>query len=769
MRSSVSLACVLLVTCAGFTPHSALAEPNDSTHFVAWYDGLRELELDPERGATVRDITIERDAGTFQLVEGTVHALRPIDGRTVGMVFYGTGRFRMAAPVPIEADQLERRLGSEEVDVPFRGAVFLFTDFTLSEIEQVAPLGPLAVPRDGEREASEAREYFTDGDGWVSSTVAVPLLNQSPGFFRAHFSEDRGDPYIFMVDPHNEEEVSFAIKRDRVKRPEVVSRFHRVSDYSTGRSLPQNALDLVAISNWDIETWIEDGLDLEGRATATLQRLSGTYSWVPFRLFSELEVQSVATSDGTPLPYYRPKDSSDLWVDLSTLSAGADSDVVFRYEGDMMDRPQDLWVQLGTHTTWFPMYRAGPKIPHRMTFHHPDDLVVTSVGEELSVTTADEVVTRVYQTEPTRLVTFNIGDFDLFESAPPKAGDPGLNVLVNESAHRRLSAMVAERGGLILEQRDPGEAVAIDLRNSFGFFNEVFGPTTVRDFVATEIPYSHGEAYAGLVMLAWNTFQWTSDKGFDEMFRAHEVAHQWWGIGVQPASYRDWWIAEGFSEFSGWWYAARARGSIQMYVDRLEQTREGILDRRGEAAPIALGQRAGSSDHPTDYQQTIYHKGAWVLHMLRTMLTDPDTGSDEAFTMIMNRFYQQHLGGTATTEDFEAIVTEVVGSDMSWYFDQWVRSSEIPTYTFSYRYEDTPDGQVKAFVRIRQEDVPDDFQMVVPVMLDFGEEGSATVRVLVRGPVTETELPILPREPESIEFNPFEAVLAETKTEGWRG
>ena len=58
--------------------------------------------------------------------------------------------------------------------------------------------------------------------------------------------------------------------------------------------------------------------------------------------------------------------------------------------------------------------------------------------------------------------------------------------------------------------------------------------------------------------------------------------------------------------------------------------------------------------------------------------------------------------------------------------------------------------------------------MIVPILVDFGDEGSAMVRVNVVGSVTETELPLLPREPDDIVFNPLEAVLAETKTERWR-
>ena len=42
------------------------------------------------------------------------------------------------------------------------------------------------------------------------------------------------------------------------------------------------------------------------------------------------------------------------------------------------------------------------------------------------------------------------------------------------------------------------------------------------------------------------------------------------------------------------------------------------------------------------------------------------------------------------------------------------------------------------------------------------------VRVVVAGPLTEVELPTLPMKPVKVEFNPFEAVLAETRTEGWK-
>ena len=53
---------------------------------------------------------------------------------------------------------------------------------------------------------------------------------------------------------------------------------------------------------------------------------------------------------------------------------------------------------------------------------------------------------------------------------------------------------------------------------------------------------------------------------------AHELAHQWWGVGVQPATYHDRWLSEGFAEFAGLWYMGHNRGSAELYMDRLEET-----------------------------------------------------------------------------------------------------------------------------------------------------------------------------------------------------
>jgi aminopeptidase N len=303
------------------------------------------------------------------------------------------------------------------------------------------------------------------------------------------------------------------------------------------------------------------------------------------------------------------------------------------------------------------------------------------------------------------------------------------------------------------------------LANSLSFFTRVYGPPLFHQYYATEIPYFHGEAFPGLIHLSWTTFLGMGSDGQDEIFRAHEMAHQWWGIGVEPAGYRDRWLSEGFSEFSGMWYMQIILHDNEKYLKALHDSREVIRRERNKAAPLGIGTRAAESWRG-NYQLVTYEKGAWILQMLRNMLLDTRTMSEDRFVATMKDFYSSYRGKRATTNDFQKVVERHVGQPMDWFFDEWVYGTAVPTYTFSWTTEPDSSGQgVAARLRVRQSDVPDNFAMYVPVLIKF-DQGEALVRIMVRGPTSEVTVR-LPAKPATMELNPLESVLAEVKTEDW--
>jgi aminopeptidase N len=61
-----------------------------------------------------------------------------------------------------------------------------------------------------------------------------------------------------------------------------------------------------------------------------------------------------------------------------------------------------------------------------------------------------------------------------------------------------------------------------------------------------------------------------------------------------------------------------------------------------------------------------YQKGAWVLHMLRHEL------GDEIFWKGMRSFYEKFRNKNALTYDFEKVMEEASGKDLSRFFHQWL-------------------------------------------------------------------------------------------------
>ena len=173
------------------------------------------------------------------------------------------------------------------------------------------------------------------------------------------------------------------------------------------------------------------------------------------------------------------------------------------------------------------------------------------------------------------------------------------------------------------------------------------------------------------------------------------------------------------------------------------------------------------TDVPDDYSLVIYQKGAWVLQMLRNLMIDFRTMKEDAFTAMMQDFYRQYRGRRASTADFQTVVERHIGIPMGWFFREWVEGTAIPTYILSWRAEPAQNGHYRVQLRVRQEDVPQDFEMPVPVRIALANGAEAFIRVIVRGPLTEGTFD-LPAEPKQVELNPLESVLAQVKADSWR-
>jgi len=768
------MALVLGVLCLGLAPRARAQQVAASYDSV--FDALRRIAPRADRVAAVRDLVLQRDVAQFRLAAGRLYLLADVAGRTVGAAFVGTGIISFAPPTAVERAQLRRVLGDSSLDASISTVVFLFADSTLAEIQRRVRFeaGPLdGAAADG---VSSALDFLIENrERRADPMLMSALLNgASNGWFAAYVKRDRGEDVMVRLDPSQAEEVQL-LRRGRLQgqRVETVCQFQRAEDIRDGVAAASESPDALRVEEYRVASRIGHNFEYSARAWADLVARRAAGPWVVFELFSELEVDSVFGEDGAPLPHYRADKNRELWVRLSSaLAAGATRTIQFVYHGKLIEvggilnvsgsarvpRGLDNWAFIRSTWDWYPRYGSAEPARMDLTYRTPRELPFASIGRLAdSRTEGDTLVTHWVTERPTDNASFNIGEMVSFDVTDSRI--PPVTVFYNREAHAAIRQL--SPSAFPVEQQ-----VGRDVVNSLVFFSERFGPPLFQHYYATEIPYGHGQAFPGLIHLSIGTFLGVSNRGGNESFRAHEIAHQWWGIGVEPATYRDWWLSEGFAEFSGLWYMQLAFLNNDNYFRRLRESREAIHSERERMAAIGVGPRAAQSA-TGQYELAVYRKGAWVLHMLRNMMLDMRTMSDDRFTAMMRDFYTTYRGRKATTEDFQRVVERHMNAPMDWFFREWVYGTAVPTYVLSWRAEPTADGRYLVRIRIRQEDAPADFEMDVPLRVELPDSVEAFVRVQVKGPLTEMQF-TLPGEPRRLELNPLESVLAETRTERWR-
>jgi aminopeptidase N len=329
------------------------------------------------------------------------------------------------------------------------------------------------------------------------------------------------------------------------------------------------------------------------------------------------------------------------------------------------------------------------------------------------------------------------------------------------------------------------KGMGTEMVNTIRVFQSYFGPYPYKQLAVTNIPYSYGQGWPGLIYLSAISFMDSTQRhtlGFKDQdwltdfWRAHESSHQWWGHRVGWKSYHDQWLSEGFAEFSGILYT-QYRDNMKEYLRLLRDNKTMLetSDIHGhhyeQVGPIWMGLRLASSVSPGAYNEVIYKKGGYVLHMLRMMLYDfrnPD--HDHLFKDMMKDFCQTYDTKSASTEDFQAIVEKHMSRamdldsnhKMDWFFNQYVYGTGIPQYNFHYSATATPDGKFKISGMVTRSGVSENWKDMVPLYL---HQGQGVMRAgFVNATMASTPFEfIMQNRPDKLTVNDFEDVLADVK------
>ena len=223
------------------------------------------------------------------------------------------------------------------------------------------------------------------------------------------------------------------------------------------------------------------------------------------------------------------------------------------------------------------------------------------------------------------------------------------------------------------------------------YFSETFGPYAYPVFTIAEVTAGGGMEYPGIVMIG---------QGSDYEI-SHEVAHQWWYGAVGNDEFNEAWLDEGFATYSQERYFIEALG----YAEASARS----TWRFYEPGEIVL-QPASAFSSLRAYARAVYTKGSGVLWMLRGLL------GAETFDAVLREYYQRFTFRNAKTPDFIAVVEEVSGQELDWFFDQWLRTTKTLDFAVkdvqSERLEDGRDRYTVTVSRAGEAVMPVDVRFV---------------------------------------------------------
>ncbi|MFT5197094.1 MAG: aminopeptidase N [Cellvibrionaceae bacterium] len=258
-------------------------------------------------------------------------------------------------------------------------------------------------------------------------------------------------------------------------------------------------------------------------------------------------------------------------------------------------------------------------------------------GDQLTYTFIEDDLMASY------LVTVNIAEYEVQSEAGEKSGIPITNYIEKGVPAEFFDAF---------ENQDEILAMLIDRFGPYPY-DEIGGVVPLEDIgyaLETQTIPIYGQellSYAGDFVIV------------------HELAHQWFGNSLTPATWDQIWLNEGFATYSEVLLVEHDddRAAAEGYVQTLYEeesaftTPPGVID---------------SNDPGSLFSASVYSRGGLTLHALRL------TVGDEAFFEILQTYAARFAHSNVTTEDFISVAEEISGEQLDDLFDAWLYQATLP-------------------------------------------------------------------------------------------
>ena len=745
------IAALMAVPCAGAqTPAGPNADPT--------YQQLRNITLGSE-SVSVKGLNLKRDAATFHLRSGTVCFVQPVQGKVTGAVFDGDGAMSLDAPTASERRSLKLLTKSDEFAEEFNHLVLRFTDSTYDEIKKggAAAQGgcDAGLLRDSQNTMRHRLHYNLDG------RILEDVLRPDAGGLFVAFVHGKHyeDKLLYEIDPNGVQEAfpeEIELMTYNENKFGIWTAFPLSSEYKTKLGSSAARTSAIHIEHQELDTTMEGSGRLDGTAKTTFVARTPGLRVVAFDLYGTLRVDRVTGPDGQPLAFVQEdkRDDPDFFLVLpKPLAHGEEFSIKTTYSGKeavLNAGGGNYYVAGGARDSWYPGNAGaglGDYAQFDMTFRIPKGMKMAAAGSLVSEKEEGGKSVTLWKSDTAQpLAGFQFGRMKVEEA---KLTSPEFLVATyanenvpDEYQHLEGGTMGSLSTVSMMKQPLSEAQYAIKL------YTDYFGPLPFKRLSITQqTACNYGQSWPELVWLPICSFYDTTvrhqlgldwgDNGYWDVVTPHEVSHQWWGQFVGFQSYRDQWMSEGFADFSASLFLQSAYGpkSAKIYSKFWNDERKSIVEKNQfgfraiDVGPVTMGYRLNNSKAGFNIaRDLIYPKGAYIVHMVRMMMWNPQTG-DKDFKAMMHDFVQTYGGHAASTEDFKAMVEKHITRDMNlsgngkmdWFFDEYVYGTALPSYNFSGGFEKNPGGDGVFVYKLTQSGVDDKFIMVVPVYFELAD------------------------------------------------
>jgi hypothetical protein len=370
-----------------------------------------------------------------------------------------------------------------------------------------------------------------------------------------------------------------------------------------------------------------------------------------------------------------------------------------------------------------------------------------------------------------------------------------VNVYVDKTSTAALDTKLFDVGGTQQDAQEFNDSVASGARDIRGkqlgpiatqaavalnLYREIYDvdyPFAKLDLVADPEGTFYGQAPSSIIYLGFFVFRGEAEAAagnlasggsriskFNKDVVAHETGHQWWGSVIVNSNQRNYWFVETLAELSSAIYVERVHGK-KKYLEKIEEWRNTVL-RNEQLTNVQNNYTVWAGENGFgSVQSNIYNKGPYAFHIFRS------TFGDEKFFALLKEMAKELQHKEIVTRDIQDVMEKVVGGNMDWFFDQWIRGIGKPQYAIFWTKRKNEQGKWLVEGTIKQRVVYGKFNETMPGVyyrgvapLTFidanGKEVKEAKPRLVQGPETPFKV-IVAEEPEQVLFNKDGEILAE--------